>query len=50
MIIQISITETQISPRLGFIERSPNINFQEIVSDRIWINETHSAINEELKF
>ena len=32
------------------IERSPNINFQEIISDRIWVHETQPAINEELKF
>ena len=35
---------------LGYIERSTNINFQEIISDRIWIHERNFRINHDYKF
>jgi len=34
---------------LGYIERSTNINFQEIISDRIWIHERNFRINHDYK-
>ena len=43
------MSENQISPKLGYIERNPNIKFSQNIADTIWIYATYRILSFSVK-